>query len=422
MKRLLAAAPLAATLFALASCGAPPADHGGGHGPLTKVGVAAPIAKELPTTRELTGRLEALQTIELRPQVGGIILKVLVEDGAQVTAGQPLFEIDEAPLKAAVARGQAQVASAEARLTQARQQFERAKKLVADKIVSQQAYDDAESALNAATAEQAAAAAALTDAQLDLGYAKISAPIAGRIGKIQANAGNIAQASGPAAGTLLATLVSTDPVYAVFDLDESTWRQIGPRLRASADARGNGKAAVPVHVGLPGEQGFPHAGAVAFVDNQIDSASGSIRIRATLPNPDGQLTPGAFARIQLQIEEPKPVLLINEKALQAQLTTRYVYAVDAQGATSFRPVQLGATVGPLRIVTGGLAPTDTIAVNNLSKIFYPGMPVVPVPASMETTENLAQPGGPADAGKPGEKPEAKAEAKPAAAKAEGEHK
>lgn len=412
MKRLLAA-PLAATLVALASCGQPPATQGG-HGPLTPVGVASPIAKELPTTRELTGRIEALQTIDLRPQVGGIILKVLVEDGAQVTAGQPLFEIDEAPLKAAVARAQAQVASAEARLTQSRQQFERAKKLVADKIVSQQAYDDAESALNAATAEQAAAAAALTDAQLDLGYAKISAPIAGRIGKVLANAGNIAQASGPAAGTLLATIVSTDPVYAVFDLDESTWRQLSTRLRASADARGKGATAVPVHVGLPGEQGFPHGGAVSFVDNQIDTASGSIRIRATLANPDGALTPGAFARIQLETEGPKPVLLINEKALQAQLTTRYVLTVDDQGITAFRPVQLGAAVGALRIVTGGLAPTDRIAVNNLSKIFFPGMPVAPIPAVMETTENIAAPAAAAPAAKP--------EAEKPAAKQEGEHK
>ncbi len=400
MKRSLpfAALPLVGTLLALAACGKPPAAGGGF--PPPPVGVAAPLAKELPVTREFTGRIEAIQSVDLRTQVGGTILAVLVRDGAPVTQGQLLFQIDEAPLKAALAQAKAEVARGEAGLTQAKQQFERAKKLVADRIVSQQAYDDAESTLATATAVQAAAAATLERAELDLGHARITAPITGRMGRVLATVGNLAQASGPAPGTLLGTIVATDPVYAVFDLDENLWRRIGDRLRKSADAQGAGDVAVPVDVALAGETGFPHAGAVTFVDNQIDTASGAIRVRATLADPAGVLTPGAFARIRLQTDPPRPVVLINERAVLAQLTTRYVLTVDDKGATAFRPVQLGETAGNLRVVLDGLAPTDRIAVNNLTKIFFPGMPVSPVPASMETTQNLEQPGATHPDGKP----------------------
>ena len=387
----------------LAGCGEAPAVKAGTHMPPPPVGIATPIAKTLPVTRELTGRLEAMQTVELRSRVGGTIIDVLIADGAEVKAGDVVMRIDDEPLKATLARIEAERTAAAARLAQAQQQFDRSKDLVATKIVSQQAFDDAQSALNVATAVLAAADAGLVNAKLDLSHTTITAPIAGRIGRIQATVGNVVQASGVAQGTLLATLVSVDPIYAVFDLDETTWQAIGARLRASANAGGLGDAAVPVGVALPGEQGFPHAGAVSFVDNQIDSASGSIRIRATLPNPGRELTSGAFARVQLQVAPPRPVLLVNERAVQAQLLTRYVLVVDAQGGTSFRPVQLGENSDGLRVVSGGLAPTDTIAVNNLAKIFFPGMPVTPVPASMVTTLNDAPPAGAPPAGA---KPEA----------------
>jgi len=385
MIRILTSVALAITVVTLVACAAKGGAAGGGAPPLTQVGVATPIAMQLPATAELTGSIEALQTVELRPRVGGIIQKVLVEDGAAVAAGQILFQLDEAPLRSALAHAQADLAGAQSRLQMSHQHYQRLQGLVAEKIVSQQAYDDAEDAVSADTAAVEGAKASLTDAQLNLGYATVTAPMAGRLGKVLTNAGNLAQAN----ATLLVTLVSTDPVYVTCDLDETTWRTVSERLRASADGRGRGACAVKVGVALPGEQGYPHLGAVAFVDNQIDSASGSIRIRALLPNADGALTPGAFARVQLETEAPRPVLLINEQVVLAQLTTRYVLVVDDKGITSFRPVQLGATFGALRIVTSGLGASDRIAVNNLAKIFFPGMPVAPVPALMETTENVA---------------------------------
>lgn len=417
MSRLHIAFPstvVASLAVLLAGCGDQPKPQGGGQMPPPPVGIATPVARELPTTREFTGRLEAIQSVELRTRVGGTITEVLVADGAEVKAGDVLFRIDDEPLKAALAKAEADAAGTTARLNQAKQQLDRARKLVADKIVSQQAFDDAESALATTTAEQAAATAAVVNAKLDLSHATITAPIDGRISKVLATAGNLAQASGPAAGTLLTTLVGIDPLYAAFDLDEETWRAIGAKLRTSADAKGAGDKGVPVHIGLPGEQGFPHSGVVTFADNQIDTASGSIRIRATVANGDRALTPGAFARIQLETAAPAPVLLINERTVQAQQMTRYVLVVDDKGGTSFRPVQLGgASADGLRIVLKGLAPTDHIAVNNLTKIFYPGMPVSPVPASMATLENDAPAAGAAPAA---DKP---AGDKPAAAKAEG---
>ena len=392
-----------AALALLAGCGKAPTAAPAGHMPPPPVGVAAPIAKTLPITREFTGRLEAMQTVELRSRVGGTILEVLVADGAEVKAGEVIMRIDDEPLKATLTRIEAERTGAAARQMQAQQQFDRTKDLVATKIVSQQAFDDAQSALNIATAVLAAADAGLVNAKLDLSHATITAPIAGRIGRIQSTVGNVVQASGMAPGTLLATLVSIDPVYAVFDLDETSWQKIGAGLRASATANGKGDTAVPVSVALPGEQGFPHVGVVSFVDNQIDSASGSIRIRATLPNPGRELTPGAFARVRLQVAPPRPVLLVNERAVQAKLLTRYVLVVDGQGGTSFRPVELGENADGLRVVTSGLAPTDTIAVNNLAKIYAPGMPVTPVPASMVTTINDVPPAsGPVEAPKKAE--------------------
>ena len=385
-------------LALIAGCGKASTAAPAGHMPPPPVGVAAPIAKTLPITREFTGRLEAMQTVELRSRVGGTILEVLVADGAEVKAGDVIMRIDDEPLKATLTRIEAERTGAAARQMQAQQQFDRTKDLVATKIVSQQAFDDAQSALNISTAVLAAADAGLVNAKLDLSHATITAPIAGRIGRIQSTVGNVVQASGMAPGTLLATLVSIDPVYAVFDLDETSWQKIGAGLRASATANGQGATAVPVSVALPGEQSFPHVGVVSFVDNQIDSGSGSIRIRATIPNPGRALTPGAFARIQLQVAPPRPVLLINERSVQAQLMTRYVLVVDDHGGTSFRPVQLGENAEGLRVVLSGLAPTDTIAVNNLAKIFFPGMPVTPVPASMVTTQNDAPAGGAPPAG------------------------
>jgi len=368
--RYLALVPL----LALAGCGQAPQPQAGGFPPPPPVGAAAPIVKELPVERLLTGRIEAAAWVELRPRVGGTVVKVHVADGAVVKVGQPILEIDPVPLRATLARTDAEVARAAAALEQAKLAWARAQDLRGRDAVAQETFDNAKTGVAVAEAAAASAAAARTAAALDLEHATITAPIAGRLGRITATVGNVVQASGMAAGTVLTTLVADEQVDAVFDLDEATWNRLAPRLRAGG---------VPVRIGLAGEAEPTRAATVSFTDNVVDPTTGAIRLRARLVNADGALTPGSFARVALQIEAPRPVLLVHEKAILSQLALRYVLTVDEKGVTAFRPVQLGTAHGVLREVTG-LAPTEKIAVTNLARIFFPGMPVTPIPADMAT--------------------------------------
>lgn len=371
----------------VAGCGAAPQMP---HMPPPEVGAAKPVVRPLPVQRELTGRIEAVEVIDIRPQISGEVTRVLVRDGADVKAGDMILEIDPAPKQALVAQAEANVGQAEAQLRLAISTRDRNAKLFKEQVVAQQVYDDSVLTAQVAEAAVAAARAAVTTARLDLGYATVKAPIGGRIGKVLATPGNLVQGAGMVQGTLLATLVSTDPVYVSFDLDETTYHRIAGRLSA-----GNRSAQpVPVRIGLAGEEGHPHAGTVVFVDNQIDAGSGSIHMRALVPDPAHLLTPGSFARVSLEVEPPRPVVLVHEQAILAQLATRYVLTIDASGVTAFRPVALGPMHGALREVVQGLGPDDLVAVTNLAKVFFPGMPVAPTPVDMET---LAAPAGAASA-------------------------
>ena len=371
--------PLFSVLF-IASCGG---DHAadGHHGmPPPQVGVAAPIMRELATERQLTGTIEAIEVVQLNPQVSGLVTRVYVADGAEVKAGEAILDIEKAPFIAAAERASAEVARAESRAHIANLQLQRGKNLVADKVISVQQFDDLEAAVKIAGADVAAAKAALVTAQLDLGYTKVSAPINGRIGKILTTVGNLVQGGGPVPPTYITTLVSLDQVYVTFDVDENTWNVLGGKLRASL----TGGEPVPVAVGLIGENGHPHLGKVVFVDNRIDQGSGSIRVRAKLENRDRQLTPGAFARVRLQIAPPKPVILVHERAILSQINTRYVYTVGDDQKTQMRPIRLGESVGALRIVEEGLSTTDSVVVIGHAKLFMPNMQIAPQPANMET--------------------------------------
>lgn len=378
MYRLLAFTAL------LVSCGGPPQTPQ--MPPPPQVGVAKPLQRDLPVTRDLTGRLEAVERVEIKPQVSGQITKVWVQDGAMVKAGDKLFSIDLESFAATVARAQAGVAQAQAQQQLASDALGRNAKLLETKIISQQTYDDSVQQEKAAGAALTAALAALRLAQLDESRATVTAPITGRLGRILTTAGNLVQGGGPVPATVLTTLVSIDPIYALMDLDEATYAKIAPRLSASVE----GKTPVPVQIGLSGETGFPHTGSITFVDNQIDNASGSIRIRASIPNADHALTPGAFVRIRLTVSDPKPTILIHEQAVQAKLLTRYVLVVDAKGITSVRPVVQGPAHAALREIVSGLNTEDTIVATNLAKILFPGMVVIPQPVDMETLKMYSE--------------------------------
>jgi RND family efflux transporter MFP subunit len=372
--------PLFFSAALLASCTTQP-DHGGGHQmPPPSVSVAKPLLRTMAATKEFTGVLEAVNMVHLSPQVSGLVTQVHVADGAEVKAGEPILTIDDRPFVATHARATAEIARAEAELNRARLQFERAKQLVEERVISRQQYDSDAAQLKVSEAAVAAAKAAQQSAELDLGYTRITAPISGRLGKITATVGNQVQGGGPVQPTLITTLVSLDPIYAVFDVDEATWQKIGARLRQDL---AQGKA-VSVQVGLTGETGYPHHGNITFIDNRIEGTSGALRLRAQIPNPNHTLTPGAFARVQLPIDEAKPTLLVHERALLSQLATRYVLGVKNTGETEFRPVTVGQQLGDLRVVISGLTAEDTIVTSGQAKVFFPGMPVAPQLVAMDT--------------------------------------
>ncbi|MBA2481317.1 MAG: efflux RND transporter periplasmic adaptor subunit, partial [Planctomycetes bacterium] len=372
----LSALAILSSALALAACGKPhAAAPAGGMPPPPQVGVASPVKQMLPVVRELTGQVESAAVVELRPRVHGVVERVLVADGAEVAAGQAVLQLDHQPFDAALQVAEANLARADALLAQARQQFTRAEELMPQRAIAQQEFDDLRSTLKAVEAQRAAADAAILTARLDVGYTTIASPIAGRIGKINTTLGNLVQSG----QSLLATVVGMDPIEIAFDIDEKTWHAVSARLRA-AEAGG---AKVRVWAGIDGESGFPHEGAVGYAENRIDPASGSMRLRARFANADRSLTPGAFARVRFEVAPERPVLVINDQALQSQLALRYVLVVGADGVTQFRPVQLGEPVGGnLHVVASGLGPDDRIVVTGLAKIFFPGMTVVPMPVSM----------------------------------------
>ena len=256
-RRALALAFVIAASLTLAGCGSGQKPGGEGHQmPPPQVGVAAPITRELAPVKEFTGAIEAVETVQISPQVSGMVVKVHVADGAEVKAGDPILDIDDRPFVAAVARAKAELARAEAQLALAKVQLGRSKQLVDSQVISRQQFDDNSTAVQTGEAAVAAAKAALITAELDVGYTRITAPIAGRIGKVTATNGNQVQGGGPVQPTGITWLVSVDPIYVAFDIDEGTWQQIGGRLRAAAA----GGTEAPVGVGLMGEQGHPRQG------------------------------------------------------------------------------------------------------------------------------------------------------------------
>jgi len=367
----------------LSACGAKPGMSGGFPPPL--VGVAAPVVQELPVVRDLTGVIEAADWVELKPQVSGAVLAILAADGAEVAVGQELLRIDPATFRAAVDRASAALAVATARQTQARLRHERVIRLVADNVISQQEADDTAAGLLAADAEVQSASAATITARLDLDHTVVKAPIAGRLGTWATTTGNLVQGGGPVPATLLCTLASTDRVEVVFDLDEESWNRHAAQLRTAIA----GSATVPVRIGLTGETGHPHAGRIISAENRIAAQGGTMRLRASMQNPEHRLTPGAFARVQLELEAPRARLLVHERTVLAQLATRYVLLAGtatggAPAPTSVRPVVLGARVGELRVIESGLAAGEVIVATNLAKVLFPGMPVMTEPVDMIT--------------------------------------
>jgi multidrug efflux system membrane fusion protein len=358
--------------------------------PAAPVDVAEVVERSVTDWQSYSGRLEAVDRVEIRPRVSGTLVAVHFKDGSLVRKGDELFTIDPLPYQAEVDRADANLAGAKARVAYTASELARAQRLIADNAIARRDLEQKQNDAREAAANLKAAQAALEIARLNLGYTHIVAPVSGRVSRAEVTVGNLVAAG--AASTPLTTLVSVDPMYASFDVDEQSF------LKYVNPARTGQSAQVPVFLGLANESGYSRRGTVQYVDNRMDTGSGTIRVRATFANADGTLVPGLYARIRLGGGDPHKAILIDEKALGTDQNKRFVMVVDAQNKVQYREVQLGSAQEGLRVVSAGLKPGERIVVNGLQRV-RPGDAVEPhaVPmAGLEPTTQTSEAQAPAN--------------------------
>lgn len=337
--------------------------------PPPEVSVAHVLARPVRQWDEFNGRLVAVETVDLRPRVSGYIDRINYHEGDSVKKGQVLFTIDQRPYRAVLAGAQAEVDRARSAATLAMLQSKRAETLVEAKAISREEFESRNAATAQSNAAVRAAHAAVVTASLDLQYTEVRSPIDGRAGSALLDVGNLVQAD----ATLLTTVVSAERMYVYFEADEHSFLRYGALARdGKRNASGN-----PVRVGLADETGYPHIGTVDFIDNRVDPNTGTIRARAVLHNADGALTPGLFARVQLQGSAEFTATLIDDKAVLTDQDHKYVYVLGPNNTAERRDVRLEGTTDGLRIVASGLSAKDRIVVNGVEKVFMSGMPVKP---------------------------------------------
>ncbi|MES2613626.1 MAG: efflux RND transporter periplasmic adaptor subunit [Pseudomonadota bacterium] len=337
------------------------------------VSVAAVLQQEIALWDEFSGRLEAVQRVDIRPRVSGAVQAVHFREGSLVKQGDLLITVDPAPYAAEVDRADAQVAAAQARVSYTRSEMERATRLLQESAIAQREHDERQNAQREADANLRAAQAALQAARLNLGYTQVRAPVAGRVGRIEVTVGNLV-ASG-AGAPVLTTLVSVSPIYASFDSDEQIVVKALQDLKSGSSARTLIER-IPVQMGTGTSGGTPHAGKLQLIDNQVDAKSGTVRVRAVFDNADGDLIPGQFARIRMGQSRSSQAILVNERAVGTDQNKKFVLVVGEGNKAEYREITLGAPVEGLRVVTSGLKAGETIIVNGLQRV-RPGAVVAP---------------------------------------------
>jgi len=354
--------------FALVGCAVGEAGNPPAAPPAPQVTTAEVAVHELNDSADFTGRLEAVESVAIRPRVGGYVESVHFAEGGRVAEGDLLYQIDPRPFKAAVDRLAAERQRALAELKLAESYRDRGQRLLARNATSQEEFEQLAADATVAAAQLASISAALEVAQLDLSFTRVTAPIAGRVSRTIVTAGNLVDGS-----TVLTTLVSDGAVYAYFDIDEQTYLDHVQQSHAAEHS--------VVHVGLINEQGYPHVARLDFVDNQVDPNHGTIRARAVLDNRDGLFTPGLFARMQLVSPTRYSAALVDDRAIGTDLGKRFVFVVDEQGVVQYRPVETGRLVDGLRVVESGLVAGDVVIVNGLQRV-RPGATVAETRVAM----------------------------------------
>ena len=349
--------------------------------PPPQVTVAQVVERDVTEWDEFTGRLQAVDAVDIRPRVSGLVSAVRFEEGAIVQRGSLLFQIDPRPFQAEVDRLRAELARARATGQRADSELQRAERLRVENAISKEEHDRRAAFAQESAAQASADEAALRAAELNLEFTQVTSPITGRVGRAIVTEGNLVS-SGPGEATLLTTVVSLDPVYAYFDADEQIFLKYaagrgGPRPTNRARSTD-----LPIRMALSSDEGFPHVGHLDFLDNQVDGGTGTIRARAIFRNADGMLTPGLFVRLRLAGTGTYQGLLIQDRAVGTDLSKKFVYVVGPKNDIQYRTVTLGPIVDGLRVVRSGLEAGESVVINGLQRV-RPGVEVTPVVETMD---------------------------------------
>jgi RND family efflux transporter MFP subunit len=361
---------LAGLILVLASC----KQEGAPTPPPPKVTVSQPVVRELIEWDEYTGRLEAVESVEVRARVSGYLESIHFKDGQIVKKGDLLFVIDPRPYQAELDQTEAELKLAKARLKLAQDNLARAKKLLSARAISEEEADTRSSDERVARATVEQAEAAIEAAILNVEFTHVTAPISGRISRKLVTEGNLI--NGGSGGTLLTTIVSLDPIYCYAEADEQSFLKY-TRLAQEGKRPSSREVRNPAYLALADETGFPHKGYVDFVDNQLDPNTGTIRGRGIFPNPDLTLTPGLFARIRIPGSGQYEAILIPDEAIGSDQSQRFVMIVNNQNTTEYRKVVLGPIVNGLRIIREGVKPQDWVIVKGVQRVVKPGVKVDP---------------------------------------------
>lgn len=382
---------LAAFVAACSKAGPPP------QMPPPAVNVAKVVQRNVTRWDEFSGRIEAVEKVDIRPRVSGYLERVAFAEGKEIKKGDLLFQIDEREYRAAYERALADTERARSRIELAQLQIDRWKQLLDTKAVARNDYDAREAELKQARADLHASEAAAEQAKLNLEFTHITSPIDGRVSKALVTTGNLVTSTAPTP-TLLTTVVSMDPVYVEFVGDEQTYLRYQDLARAgqrpsSRDVRN------PVRMGLSNEDGFPHDGYMTFVDNVIDPNTATIRARALFDNKDRLFTPGLFARVRLLGSGTFPAMLIHDRAVLTDQDRKFVFVLGPDNKALRRDVKLGVQIEGLRVVEDGLKDGDVVLVDGIQKVFFPGMQVAPNTVPMDKPDQ-APPPSPSASGAP----------------------
>lgn len=362
------------TAWFLTGCNSQPPAGAAGFPPPPAVTVATVETQEIIEHEEVVGRTEAVDSVEIRPRVSGYIQEVRFKSGQRVKKGELLFLIDPRTRQAALDRAEADLRRAQSSLDNAKAEAARAERLLTTKAISKEESDTRAWKLTDAQAVLLAAQAARESARLELEFCEVRSPIDGRVSRALVTPGN--NVSGVDGNTtLLTTVVSIDPIYVLSDVDETTalrFKRLALEQKLERDEQGR----IAVEMALADEQDFPRKGFVESVDNRLNPGTGSILVRSAFPNPDELIIPGLFVRARIPVGQPKPTLLISDRAIGTDQSQKFVLTLTSSNTVAYRPVKIGPAVGGKRVIREGLTAGEKVVVNGLAKV-RPGMPVTP---------------------------------------------